>query len=170
MPHNLYRGFDPIWSGHKKDLPTLMKYLNISSRVYYLSIFIASLLIAHINFSLFGNSVIETSVGFLVFFVPPLLLFYFLQVYRQFWYICPVFNVKDKIVKIVFGFWIMIFLLVDIFQLIVGIPIGQEEINLFGWLVTFSNLFVIANMVLALIGEFLLGIIKNKIEIIDSKV
>jgi len=152
------KGFDPIWFGHQKDTPTLFKYLQISSRVYYLALFGYSLYVNWllVNLGWLSDSSTKMLLNLILFFIPPLLLFYHFAVYKEFWRVAP-FNNQTRITKSLYGVWLLFFLLLNIAQIVlVIIPDSTPLFNLLSLAVNYGLLVSAVNIILGIVGEWLL--------------
>jgi hypothetical protein len=166
----LYSGFDPLWEGHKKDLPTLLKYLNITGKIFYLAIVANSF---YVHFVLSQSKINGVQLVFLMaaFFIPIAIVFYLFSVYRVLWRIAPNTGIGMKIWKWLFGFWMIIFLLVNLFQIVTSGVGGNEY--LFTWSgtpISYSLFTLVVNIGLAIVGELMMLKITRAIKVYHKKI
>jgi len=166
----LYSGFDPLWEGHKKDLPTLLKYLKITSKVYYLVIVATSI---YVHFVLTQSKIneVQTVILMIAFFVPLVILFYLFSIYRSLRFIAPNTSVALRVWKGLFGFWMILFLLLNIFQIVTSGVGGNEYLfSIFQISISYSLFVLVINIGLGIIGELMMTKMTRAIRVYHEKI
>lgn len=138
----LGKTFDPIYSGHKKDAKTILNYLSISSRLYYLSILVASFFVNYVMYrTLFSKN--GDTIAMILLLVSSALLMYVFSVYRELVKVSKV----SMLWKVLFAIWLVLFLLINIVQLF-AIPLSLPAFVM------------VVTTVFSMVGEFLLNRLK----------
>src|SRR3989339_335246 len=155
--NKLYRGFDPIWHRHKRDIPTILTYLRLTSEIYYLVVFGLSLVVNFILKNNTGEVDILVWMLFISSTISAMLLFYLVLVYKELWYLMPNMRFDMKLWRCLFGVWMITFLLINMFQIITAGVSGNEKLfTIMNVSVNYGLLIFVVNVGLGAIGGLLL--------------
>ncbi|MFA7244659.1 MAG: hypothetical protein WC070_00585 [Candidatus Magasanikbacteria bacterium] len=136
--------FDPIWEGHQKDTNTINKYLLITSRLYTIAIVVTSFFV-RIFLTNFKSSEIMSGILLVSFMITSALLVYNFSLYRELASVLVI----EKLRKIMFFIWLIIFFLFNIFQII------TLFVN-YGWWM------VVLNIIWGIVGDLLINKVIKK--------